>query len=291
MSNTKTDYTNPRDVIAQIYKIFFTQADWSDAQKKSFQRWKKRTELRDVDNEWFQKLFRELLAGLANEFPIQTSDGVNFIAKESDLYSGQLFSFTISHKLWYVVQPFFAEWIVEYHKGNSDKEELAIRTLSTLLHKWKDFDDSLSEEPLLFEKKLSQLFGKYWYLPSYANEEDGQRIILPIEKLLIFIAEIIEAKSVHELIERITEIDRNHSGVKKAIYKLKNGKTISIDQLRKLRKIQMGEYLVMEQCYKDSANGFYIVALLISSVVSSAISELSKYDPSFKITLCKLSNG
>ena len=290
MANTKTDYSNPRDVIAQIYKILFTQSDWSEAQKKSFQRWKKRTSLDEIDNEWFQKLFREILAGLSNEFPIQTTDGINFIAKEADLYSGQLFAFTISNKLWFNVQPYFANWIVEYHKKNTEKTQLAITKLSNLLHNWKDFDDSLNDDSVLFEKKLSQLFGKYWYLPSYANKGDGQRIILPIKKLLIAITAIIEAKSLHELVNRISQVDRDHSTVKKAIYKLEKGKPISIEQLRKLSNLQMGKYLEMDQYFKDCANGFYIIALLVSSVVSEAISELSKYDPAFIHTLCKLSN-
>lgn len=290
MANKRTDYTNPRDVIAQIYKILFTQSDWGDAQKKSFQRWKKRKSLDEIDNDWFQKLFREILAGLSNEFPIQTTDGVNFIAKKADLYSGQLFAFTISYPLWYKVKPFFANWIVSYHQEDTDKVQLAITTLSNLLHNWKEFDDGLGEDSVMLEKKLSVLFGKYWYLPSYASEGDSQRIILPIEKLLIFIGKIIEAKSVHELIERISEMDKDHSGVKKAIYKLKKGKPISIEQLRKLSKLQMGKYLELDQYFKDCANGFYIIALLVSSVVSEAISELSKYDPAIKHTICKLSN-
>ncbi len=291
MANTKTDYTNPRDVIAKIYKILFTQSDWGDAQKKSFQRWKKRTSLDEIDNEWFQKLFRELLEGISNEFPIQTTDGINFIAKESDLYSGQLFAFTITLPLWYKVKPFFVQWIVNYHQEDTDKVQLAITTLSNLLHDWKEYDDSFGQDSSALEKKLSQLFGKYWYLPLFANEGDGQRIILPIEKLLMSIERIIEVNSTHELVERISELDEDRSGVKKAIYKLKSGKPISIEQLRKLRKLQMGKYLEMEQYFKDCANGFYIIALLVSSVVSEAISEFSKYDPVFPETLCSLSNG
>lgn len=291
MANTRTDYTNPRDVIAQIYKILFTQSGWDEAQKKSFQRWKKRTKLGETDNDWFQKIFSEILAGIANEFPVQTTDGVNFIAKEADLYSGQLFSFTIPYNLWYVVKPFFVKWIEEYHKVNSNKEELAITTLMSLLYNWKEFDDSLGVESMSHEKKLSQLFGKYWYLPSYSSLEDGHRIILPVEKLLIHITDVIEANSVHELIDRISEIDKDRSTVKKAIYKLNKGKPISIEQLRKLSKLQMGKYLEMDQSFKDSANGFYIIALLVSSVVSDAISELSLHDSNFKHQLCRHSVG
>ncbi len=289
MPNTKTIYTNPRDVIAQIYKILFTQSDWSEPQKKDFQRWKKRTSLDEKDNEWFQRLFREILVGLSDQFPIVTKDGVNFIAKEADLYSGQLFAFTISHPLWFKVRPFFAGWIIEYHKESVDKQELAINTLSNLLHNWKDFENRLEEESVTFERKLTDLFGKYWYLPSQANSEDEQRIILPIEKLMTRIELIIQADSTHDLIERVSEADRDYNGVKKAVYKLKKGKPISIEQLRKLRKLQMGKYYEMGEYFKDCANGFYITALLVSSVVSEAITELSKYDPSLKDTLCKLS--
>jgi len=290
MPNTKTVYTNPRDIIAQIYKILFTQSNWSEKEKKAFQRWKSRTSLDEKDNEWFQRLFREILMGISNQFPIETNDGVNFIAREADLYSGQLFAFTISHPLWHKVQPFFASWIIEYRKKSVDKQELAINTLSNLLHNWKDFEDR-QEESITFEKKLKDLFGEYWYLPSQANSEDEQRIILPIEKLMTRIELIIQADSTHDLIERVSEADKDYNGVKKAVYKLKKGKPISIEQLRKLRKLQIGQYLGMEQHYKDSANGFYIIALIVSSLISEAISELSKYDLTLKDTLCRLEHG